>query len=45
MHTILEHVKKAYSDAETSVIIETSLAYGLYDFIAAIICERNGFNP
>ena len=45
MHTILEHVKKAYSDAEIAVIKETSVAYGLYDFIAAIICERNGFNP
>ena len=45
MHTILEHVKKAYNDAEIAVIKETSVAYGLNDFIAAIICERNGFNP
>lgn len=44
MQTILEHVKKAYSEAEMAVIKETSLAYGLYDFIAAIICERNQFN-
>ena len=45
MHTILEHVKKAYDETQMAVIKETSLAYGLYDFVAAIICERNGFNP
>lgn len=45
MQTILEHVKKAYSDAELAVIKETSISYGLYEFIAAIICERNNFNP
>lgn len=44
MQTILEHVKKAYSDEEMTVINKTSLAYGLYDFVSAIICERNGFN-
>ena len=44
MQTILEHIKKAYSDAEMAIIKETSLAYGLYDFVAAIICERNHFD-
>lgn len=44
MQTILEHVKKAYSDKEMAVIQKTSSAYGLYDFISAIICERNSFD-
>jgi len=44
MQTILEHIKKAYTDKEMAIIKDTSLAYGLYDFIASIICERNHFD-
>ena len=44
MHTILEHTKKAFTKEQEALIQKVSLTYGLYDFIAAIICERNGFN-
>lgn len=44
MQTILEHVKKAYSETEQSIIDQVKEHYHLYDFIAAIICERNQFN-
>ena len=44
MHTILEHIKKAFTKEEEALIQKVSLTYGLYDFIAAIICERNHFN-
>lgn len=43
MQTILEHNKKAYTDEQMAIIKDTSLAYGLYDFVSAIICERNEF--
>lgn len=44
MQTVLEHNKKNYTDIERAVIEKVSTTYHLYDFIAAIICERNGFN-
>ena len=44
MHTILEHIKQAFTKEEEALIQKVSLTYGLYDFIAAIICERNQFD-
>lgn len=44
MQTILEHVKKAYSESEQNIIEQVKKQYHLYDFIAALICERNQFN-
>lgn len=44
MQTILEHVKQAFTQEETALIQKVSREYSLYDFIAAIICERNQFN-
>ena len=44
MQTILEHVKKDFSKEETALIHKVSTTYKLYDFIAAIICERNHFD-
>ena len=44
MQTILEHIKKAYSDTEKLIITKVQELYHLYDFIAAIICERNNFD-
>ena len=44
MQTILEHVKKAFSKEQAMLIHKVSQDYHLYDFIAAIICERNQFD-
>ena len=44
MKTILEHEEKKYSNEQLSIIQEVAKTYDLYDFIAAIICERNNFN-
>lgn len=44
MQTILEHNKRIYTPDEQAVITSTQNRYGLYDFIAAMICERNAFD-
>lgn len=44
MNTILEHNKRTYSPEEQAVIDQTKATYKLYDFIAAMICERNAFD-
>lgn len=44
MQTILEHIKQAFTQEEMALIQTVSEEYRLYDFIAAIICERNQFN-
>lgn len=44
MKTILEHAEKVYTSNEQSIIEEVARIYDLYDFIAAIICERNNFD-
>lgn len=44
MQTILEHVQKAYTDSQKLIIAKVQELYHLYDFIAAIICERNDFD-
>lgn len=44
MQTILEHVKQAFSQEQAALVRKISETYQLYDFIAAIICERNHFN-
>ncbi len=44
MKTILEHAEKIYTPEQKSIIEEVARTYDLYDFIAAIICERNAFD-
>ncbi|WP_054742536.1 single-stranded-DNA-specific exonuclease RecJ [Cellulosilyticum ruminicola] len=44
MKTILEHAEKIYTPEQQSNIEEVARTYDLYDFIAAIICERNAFD-
>ena len=44
MHTILEHNKKAYTKEQEAIIRYTADTYKVYDFIAALIAERNAFD-
>nr|WP_302595982.1 single-stranded-DNA-specific exonuclease RecJ [uncultured Cellulosilyticum sp.] len=44
MKAILEHAQKNYTPQQVDIIQEVAATYDLYDFIAAIICERNNFD-
>lgn len=45
MQTILEHKQQNFTIEEQAMIKEVASTYKLYDFVAAIICSRNAFNP
>ena len=44
MNTILEYAENTYTLEQKKVIETVKHTYNLYDFIAAIICERNHFD-